>query len=464
MTRARGMVGLLVAMLVSAGGSVRAEGTLTVWWSKGFYKSEDEALQRTIANFEAKTGIKVELTRHEVQDGVPKAVAALTAGAPPDVAYGDVFDFQVTGKWAFEGRLADISDIIEPIRDRFLPNTVETTRLWNGKSGKRAYYAFPLRQQTIHVQYWRDMLAEAGFTDADIPTTWKAYWSFWCDTVQPALRTRTGKPVFATGFPMGSDSSNSYYSFLTFVDAYGVRLVEDDGKLRVDRPEVRRGLVDALRDYTEPWRKGCTPPSSTSWKDADNNRAFHNRTTMMTHNPTISIAAKWYDDLNNLTFDPQRRAQARRNHEELIVTSGFPRKPDGTTMSYRAAVKTGVVFEAAKNKKEARQFVTFLLQDENLIPYVEGSLGRWYPVTNSGAARLSFWLADPHRASVQRQFAAGTTPFEFTRNFRFTILNNENVWAKAMHRVVTDKVPVEKAVDEMIARIKKVANDQNPRQ
>ena len=71
--------------------------------------------------------------------------------------------------------------------------------------------------------------------------------------------------------------------------------------------------------------------------------------------------------------------------------------------------------------------------------------------------RLSFWLADPHRSSVQRQFAAGTTTFEFTKNYKFTILNNENVWAKAMNRVVSEKVPVDKAVDELIARIKQVA-------
>ena len=41
--------------------------------------------------------------------------------------------------------------------------------------------------------------------------------------------------------------------------------------------------------------------------------------------------------------------------------------------------------------------------------------------------------------------------------YKFTILNNENVWAKAMSRVVNDKVPVETAVDELIARIKEVA-------
>ena len=53
---------------------------------------------------------------------------------------------------------------------------------------------------------------------------------------------------------------------------------------------------------------------------------------------------------------------------------------------------------------------------------------------------------------------AGTTPFEFTKNYKFTTLNNENVWAKAMNRILSEKVPVDKAVDEMIARIKVVAN------
>jgi multiple sugar transport system substrate-binding protein len=58
---------------------------------------------------------------------------------------------------------------------------------------------------------------------------------------------------------------------------------------------------------------------------------------------------------------------------------------------------------------------------------------------------------------VHAQFAAGTTTFEFTKNYKFTIVNNENVWAKAMSRVINDKVSVEQAVTEMIARIKQIA-------
>ncbi|HKB72948.1 MAG TPA: extracellular solute-binding protein, partial [Burkholderiales bacterium] len=89
-----------------------AQETLVVYWTKGFYPQEDKALDDVIDKFQKKTGVKVELSRYAPQESVPKAVAALDSGTPPDVAYGDVFDFQVAGKWAFEGRLEDLSDIL----------------------------------------------------------------------------------------------------------------------------------------------------------------------------------------------------------------------------------------------------------------------------------------------------------------------------------------------------------------
>src|ERR1700752_5157759 len=124
-----------------------AQEKLTVWWVKGFYKSEDDALFEAIKKYEAKSGVKVELSQYPVQDMIPKTVAALDAGTPPDVAYADVYDFQVTGKWAFDGKLEDVSDIITPMKDKFLKNTIETTYLYNDKTKKKAYYAIPMKQQ-----------------------------------------------------------------------------------------------------------------------------------------------------------------------------------------------------------------------------------------------------------------------------------------------------------------------------
>src|SRR5215475_13365962 len=448
--------GIVAACAMAFAGQALAQQTLTIWWAKGFYKSEDDALLAAIKKFEEKTKVKVELSQYPVQDMIPKTVSALDAGTVPDVAYADVFDFQVTGKWAFEGKLEDLTDILTPFKDKFLPITLETVYLQNDKAKKRAYYAFPMKQQTMHIEYWVDMLGDAGFKESDIPTTWKEYWSFWCDKAQPGSRAKTGQRTYGIGQPMGVDGTDSFYSFLTFADAYNVKLVDDNGKLLVDDPKVKQGLVAAMTDYTAPYLKGCTPPSSTSWKDPDNNVAFHNRTTVMTHNATISIAAKWLDDANNEALPADQREQAKKNYYENIRTAGFPDKPDGTPMRYRTAVKVGVVFAEARNKAGAKDFVSFLMQEENLTPYVEGALGRWYPVTKEGQAR-PFWLADRHRKSVHDQYESGTVMFEFTKNYKFTILNNENVWAKAMNRVVNEKVPVDKAVDELIARIKQVA-------
>ena len=451
----------IASALVGAGltmtGPALAQEKLTVWWVKGFYKAEDDALFAAIKKFEAKhPKIKIELSQYPVQDMIPKTVSALDSGSPPDVAYADVYDFQVTAKWAFDGKLEDITSVIDPIRARFAPNTIETAFLYNDQAKTRAYYAFPIKQQTMHIEYWIDMLTEAGFKEADVPTTWKEYWSFWCDKVQPAYRAKSGNRAFGIGMPLGVDSSDSFYSFLTFADAYNVKLVNDSGKLLVDDPTVRQGLIGAMTDYTSVYSKGCSPPSSTSWKDPDNNVAFHNKTTVMTHNATISIAAKWLDDMNNPALTDAQRATAKKNYTELIRTAGWPNKPDGSKMVYRAAVKTGVVFKEAKNKAAAKQFVAFLLEEANLQPYVEGSLGRWFPVTKA-AQESPFWKADPHRLSVYNQFKNGTVTFEFTKNYKFTVLNNENVWAKAMNRVLNEKVPVDKAVDEMIERIKTVA-------
>ena len=117
----------LAACFVLSSGPAPAQDKITVFWNKGFYKAEDDALFAAVKKFEDKTKVKVDLSTYAPQDMIPKTVAAMDSGTPPDVAYGDVFDFQVAGKWAFEGKLEDISDIINSLKAQFAPNTIETT-------------------------------------------------------------------------------------------------------------------------------------------------------------------------------------------------------------------------------------------------------------------------------------------------------------------------------------------------
>jgi len=167
---------LLALGMLGAAAPAAAQEKIVVWWVKGFYPSEDAALFEAVKKFEAKTGVKVDMSHSAVQDGIPQTPAALHSGKPPDVAYIDVYDFQVLGKWAYEGKLEDLTDVLTPIKGNCLPNARETTFLYNDKTKKRAYYGFPIKQQTMHSEYWKDMLAESG--DTAIPETWKEYWAF----------------------------------------------------------------------------------------------------------------------------------------------------------------------------------------------------------------------------------------------------------------------------------------------
>ena len=55
------IAGIVAGCALAFAGQALAQEKLTVWWVKGFYKSEDEALYEAIKKYEAKSGIKVEL-------------------------------------------------------------------------------------------------------------------------------------------------------------------------------------------------------------------------------------------------------------------------------------------------------------------------------------------------------------------------------------------------------------------
>ena len=221
-------------------------------------------------------------------------------------------------------------------------------------------------------------------------------------------------------------------------------------------PRCGEGLIGALKDYTDTYVRGCTPPSSTTWKDPDNNVAFHNKTIVMTHNFTISIAAKWLDDSNNPALTPEQRAAGKKAYDETIITASFPqqagrhadqipfRRQDRADLRERQEQGGGqgirqIPDAGGKPSALCRRRARPLVPGDDREPAEPVLAGR--PPSQGG-------LHPVHRRHP---------PFDFTKNYKFTILNNENVWAKAMNRVVSEKVPVDKAVDELIARIKEVA-------
>ncbi len=175
---------------------------LVVWWDEGRTAEEREAVREIIAAFEQDTGKQVELVFHPEQELPDKIKAALAAGQPPDFAFGYLL-VNYMGQWALDDRLVDLAGAGGHFSDLFDPDVLAWMTWRNARTGQRALYGLPMGRTTTHLHVWKSLLERAGLTVADIPKEWAAFWSFWCDEVQPAVRRATGRDdIWSVGLPM----------------------------------------------------------------------------------------------------------------------------------------------------------------------------------------------------------------------------------------------------------------------
>jgi multiple sugar transport system substrate-binding protein len=147
---------------------------LVVWWEEGANPEEDAAVRETIAAFEQETGKQVQLVLAQQE----KLVAALEAGRPtPDFVF-TVAETQPYERWAYEGRLVDLADAVGHFSDLFDPDALERVTLLDGTTGQRGLYLLPMGLVSHHVHVWKSIFERAGFTLADIPNEWDAFWAF----------------------------------------------------------------------------------------------------------------------------------------------------------------------------------------------------------------------------------------------------------------------------------------------
>jgi multiple sugar transport system substrate-binding protein len=443
----RRRIPIIFALLVLALPFAAWAADLVVWWEKGFYPQEDQAVREIIAAFEQKTGERVELAllpQVEIQD---KAEAAFKAGQPPDFVWGTL-SLNWVPLWAYEDRLAELTNTLGPLLDLFDADAIDAATLLNRSKGRRGLYALPMGRTSNYVHVWKSLLERAGFTLDDIPSGWQAFWSFWCDQVQPALRKATGrKDIWGVGLPMSAAATDTEDAYIQFQLAYDAPWASPAGRLQIDDPAVRVGMVRALDAYVAIWRKGCTPPESVDWTNIDNNKAFLAKTVLMTSNVTLSIP----NALRMISSDDYRLNTA---------TIDWPNNADGQPLILLGFLQRGVVIKAGRNLAIAKDFVRFLVEDGWLAHWLTFAGDRYVPPMRK-LVDQPFWLnpSDPHRmrAAMQTLTHSHLTNVGVRDNeWRSSRVYEENVWGNAVHRVVTENISPEQAVNEAIARIKQI--------
>ena len=355
-------------------------------------------------------------------------------------------------KWALEDRLVDLSEAVGHFSALFDPYQLDRAMLLNARTNERGLYGLPIGYVTNHLHVWKSLLQQSGFVLDDVPKEWEAFWSFWCDQVQPAVRKALGRDdIWGVALSMATEPDDTVDQFFQFVAAYNANYVTRDGKLVIDDPDIRRKLIKAIDSYTAVYRKSCSPPDSATWHHSyDNNKAFLAQSVVMIPNYSLST-------INALKSDRPD------DYYENTATIEWPLGPSGEPFPIPGPISQAVVFKDGRDVPTAKEFVRFLVAEGWLMHYLDFSGERMLPSIPS-LLQQPFWLdpSDPHHMAAVMQAESRPLAHDYTAasgDLGHDQIYNERVWSKAIHRVAAEGVSPEQAVDDAIARIKQILSE-----
>jgi multiple sugar transport system substrate-binding protein len=433
----RGSLGLVAAGSLARPHIANAAATTAeVWWTQGFVEEEDVAFRKLIVDYEKASGNKIEETIVPFAPLRQKMVAAMATGVVPDIMEYADFSFLPLNAW--NDKLIDVSDIVEPMKSLYIETALPATYSYNNVLKKRAYYAVSMKCSAVPFNIWRSLIEKAGYKVDDIPNTWDAFLDFFM-SVQDKLRAQGMRNIYAYGYQLTANGVDPGGLFQGFLMAYGGRgLVTPDGKLHTEDPHIREAAIKAIEKLTTAYKKGYVPPGCVNWNDADDNNAFHSKLVVMDFDGFSTEVAVYN---NKAEYDD-------------ILTRGFPLGDDGKELPSPMAVFGALIPKAAKNVTVARDFLKYAVQPNVLNEYLKGGLGRWVIPMPEIAKADPFWFhEDPNRtAFAEETLTHPTVPLFQAFNPAMAQIDSEHVFSVAMLDVMTNGMTPEQAIDKAFKR------------
>jgi multiple sugar transport system substrate-binding protein len=438
----RGSLGLAAAGALARPHVANAAATtVEVWWVQGFAQEEDVAFKKLVADYEKASGNKIEDSIIPFAPMRQKAVSAITSGVVPDVI--ELADFQFLPLSAWDDKLVDVSDIVEPVKSQYIDTALRATYNYNNVTKRRAYYAVPMKAAGIPFHIWNSLVEKAGFKVSDIPNTWDAFLDFFMP-VQDKLRAQGMRNIYAYGYQLTANGVDPAITFQGFLMAYGGKdLVTPDGKLHTDDPQVKEAAVKTIAKLTTPFKQGYVPPGVVNWNDADDNNAFHAKLIVMDFDGSLSTEVALYK---------------KKEEYDDIVTRGLPLGNDGKEVPSPMPIFGALIPKGAKNVTVAKEFLKYAVQPNMLNEYLKGGLGRWAVPLPEIAKSDPFWFhQDPHRtAYAEETLTRPTLPLYEAFNPAMAEVNAEHVFSIAMLDVMNNGMTPEAAIDKAFKRAEEI--------
>ncbi len=415
--------------------------TATVWWSQGFVPQEDDAFRKAVADYEKTSGNKIDFSIVPFAPLRQKIISAITSGVVPDLC--TVTPGEAAALQAWQGKLVDVSDVIETQKAKILPAALDNAYCYNGVEKKRSYYSVPHSASVVPFHVWGSLIKKAGYKPEDMPKTWDAFIDFFIP-IQKKLQGMGMRHTYATGFvvsTIGNDPTNTFGQFLI---AYGgLDIVTPDGKLHTDDPKIQEAVVKALEKLSTLYKDGHIPPSSINWNDADDNNAFHSKLCVMDFDGTLSTEL----------------AMLRKQKDEYadVITMPPPLDNNGKEMVTQLGGASTMIPKGAKNVEVAKDFMKFMITPEVNSEFLKGGLGRYMPMMPE-LVKNDLWWTDPERDPhvppyVKQGIFSPTKPDYFAYNPAWAQVRAEHPFNVAFHDIVANDMPVKDASAKALKRV-----------
>jgi multiple sugar transport system substrate-binding protein len=415
-----------------------AATTATVWWQQGFIREEDAAFRRLVADYEKASSNKIDYSIMPFMALGQKAVAALTSGEVPDIiTYGGV---PLAPQNAWDDKLIEVTDVVETQKSQFSQTALLASHYYNNVTRRRDFYLVPCYASATPFHVWRSLVEQADYRIEDAPATWDAYWDFF-KPVQNSLRAKGNRKVYGLGLQVTTvgpfDGNNLFAHFL--IANGGKDIVTRDGSLHTGDPNMREAAIKSVAYMTTAYKEGYVPREALSWNDADDNNAFHAKAIVMDFDATISTELALIQN---------------RSEYDDIMTQALPLGNDGRPMPVVFLVTGAFIPKGARNVLVAKDFLTYLIQPQNLNEYLKSGLGRFVPTIPALLQRDPFWLdpSDPHRSAYVRELLGPTIPPYIAFNPGWAQVEAEQLWGQAHADVVKNGLSPAAAVDKAFRR------------
>jgi multiple sugar transport system substrate-binding protein len=421
--------------------------TATCWFQQGFVKQEDNALRKTVADYEKKSGNKIKFSIMPFKALNQKTISALTSGDVPDLVFNDA-PTSILPQNAWHNRLEDLSDVVATQESKYSKSALLAASFYNGTTKKRSYYMAPVKQNSAPFHIWSDLVEKAGYKMSDIPERWDDRWSFF-KGVHKGLRKAGMRRTFGIGLQVTTvgpnDGNNLWYHFM--IANGGDNLVTPDGKLHTDDPKVREAAIHSVQFQTDLYKGGYVPPEALSWNDADDNNAYHSKLFAMDFDGTLST------ELAQITKQPEA-------YHHLMKILNVGKRNDGSQMLCQVGAGGGFVPRLAKNKEVAKDLMTYFITPEVMNANLKGGLGRWVPAIPDVVRNDSWWTdpkLDPFRSIYTDQTVLQPTiPNWIGYNPALGQVNAEQLWGQCHADVIKNGMKPADAVDKAFKRANEI--------